>query len=617
MAGRHPAAGHAASSEGGRRIHGIALVSVLGALMLTLLLEALDQTVVGTSLPKIIAVLHGFDRYTWVVTAYLLGSTTMVPIVGKLSDQFGRKWFFVVGVVVFLVGSILSGASQTINQLIAFRALQGLGAGTGIALVVTVVGDIFPPAERARWQGLFASVYGFASVIGPTLGGWLTDHGPLVGHLVTDATRWRWVFYVNVPLGILALLALLTYLPADISIRGGRASLRHVDFPGALLASAATISVLLGLTWGANQTYDWGSVQVIAALGAAAVLYAGFFVVERFANEPILPLDLFQNTVFTPAAILALATGAVLLSLAIYLPLFLQGVMGESATSSGEVITPLTISVTAGALLAGLVVARRQRYRAVTIVGGAILVAGVALLSRMTPSTGLPFAAAAMVVAGLGLGSYFPVLTLAVQNALPRGRLGVVTGAITYLRALGQTIGVAIVGSVVNGTIAGDIGRRLPAGVTTQISPQALKYATDPRVLVDPTSRQAVVRIAQGLAEHVAVQKAVAAVPAGPQHAQAVASVTGMVTAQTGQRVQALLDQVFAALKDSLAVGVQHGLLVVLLFAVIILATSFFLKDVPLSKSFNDESGPSDGQLRAGPRSEPLHAAPAAAGEVR
>jgi len=236
------------------RIRGIALVSILAALMLTLLLEALDQTIVGTALPKIIGSLQGFDRYTWVVTAYLLGSTTMIPIVGKLSDQFGRKWFFVAGVILFLLGSILSGAAQTIDQLIAFRALQGVGAGMGISLVFTVVGDIFPPAERARWQGIFSGVYGFSSVVGPTIGGWLADHGPLLGNLVTDTTRWRWVFYINLPLGLIALAALLIYLPSNISARSNRytgwAAVRRVDFLGALLASSATICLLLGVTWG-------------------------------------------------------------------------------------------------------------------------------------------------------------------------------------------------------------------------------------------------------------------------------------------------------------------------------------------------------------------------------
>src|SRR5579885_1642278 len=342
----------APATGGGRRIHGFALVSILVALMLTLLLEALDQTVVGTALPRIVASLQGFDRYTWVVTAYLLGSTTMVPIVGKLSDQFGRKWFFIAGVVIFLLGSALSGASQTMDQLIAFRALQGLGAGTGIALVFTVVGDIFPPAERARWQGIFSAVYGFSSVVGPTVGGWLTDHGPLLGSLITDATRWRWVFYINIPIGIIALVALLIYLPNNISERSSRysgwAAVRRIDFLGAALAAAATICLLLGLSWGGNQTYDWGSPQIVGVLAASGVLFVLFFITERFAAEPILPLDLFRNQVFSVSALLSLLQMMVLLGMALYLPFFFQGVLGLSATNSGATITSQSFSVVIG-----------------------------------------------------------------------------------------------------------------------------------------------------------------------------------------------------------------------------------------------------------------------------
>ena len=246
------------SQESGRRLHGMALISVITALMLTLLLEALDQTVVGTALPKIIGSLQGFDRYTWAVTAYTLASTTMIPIVGKLSDQFGRKWFLIVGTTIFLLGSALSGTSQTMNQFIAFRALQGLGAGIGIALAFVVVADMFPPAERVKWQSLFGVVYGFANLVGPTLGGFLTDHGPLLGNLVTDTTRWRWVFYINIPVGIIVLAALLIYLPANISARSsdhtGWAAVRRIDFPGALLSAAGTICLLLGLTWGRMQS---------------------------------------------------------------------------------------------------------------------------------------------------------------------------------------------------------------------------------------------------------------------------------------------------------------------------------------------------------------------------
>src|SRR3989440_12786452 len=274
-----------APQESGRRLHGTALISVITALMLTLLLEALDQTVAGTALPKIVSALQGFDRYSWAVTAYILASTTMIPIVGKLSDQFGRKWFLIIGTAIFLLGSALSGASQTMNQFIAFRALQGLGAEIGIALAFVLVADMFPPAERVRWQSLFGVVYGLANLVGPTLGGWLTDHGPLVGTLVTVTTRWRWVFYVNIPIGIIALVALLISLPANLSVRTSRytgwAAIRRIDIPGAGFSAAATICLLLGLTWGSSGIYDWSSPQVIGVLVAAAMLFGTFLIVER------------------------------------------------------------------------------------------------------------------------------------------------------------------------------------------------------------------------------------------------------------------------------------------------------------------------------------------------
>ena len=647
-----------ATGGGGRRLHGIALISILVALMLTLLLEALDQTIVGTALPKIIGSLQGFDRYTWVVTAYLLGSTTMIPVVGKLSDQFGRKWFFIAGVILFLLGSVLSGASQTIDQLIAFRALQGVGAGVGISLVFTVVGDIFPPAERARWQGIFAAVYGFSSVVGPTIGGWLSDHGPLLGNLVTDTSRWRWVFYINLPLGVIALAALLVYLPTNISTRTNRytgwAAIRRVDFLGAILASSATICLLLGLTWGGNQIYDWNSPQVIIALIAAAVLYISFIIAERFAVEPMLPLDLFRNQVFAADAVLGLTSGMVLLSLVIYLPLYLQGVLGESATNSGEVITPMTVSLVVGAAIAGIVVARVGRYQAITIIGAIILATGVFLMTLMTSSTSLLEATRNMIVAGIGLGIFFSVLTLAVQNALPRTRLGVGTGAITYLRSVGQTLGVAITGSVVNNVVAAELLKHLPSGYK-QLGTQGLAAATNQQVLINPDYRNSVIKygtkaavdntvpkvvaqtvpsiVKQSVAQAVqkavaqavppAVAKATANVPPGPYHDATVAKITAQVTKQvtdsvtkqvTAQAtpqitqqvthqvtvsvtqqvtnsVHHLLQQVFDALRVSLGVGIEKGFLAVFVFCIGVFIASLFLKDVPLAKNYRDEVG--------------------------
>lgn len=581
-----------------RRLQGFALFSVLAALMLTLLLEALDQTVVGTALPRIIGALQGFDRYTWAVTAYTLASVTMVPIVGKLSDLFGRKWFLVSGAAIFLLGSVLAGASQSMNELIAFRALQGLGAGMGIALVFTVVGDIFPPAERARWQAIFGVVYGFSNLVGPTLGGWLTDHGPLLGTLVTDATRWRWVFYINLPVGILALAALLIYLPTNISLRtsqhSGWAAIRRIDFPGAILVSAATVCLLMGLTWGSNAIYDWNSAQVIGILVASGVMYVLFFVVERYALEPVLPLDLFRNQVFSIALLLSMLQLMVLVGLIIYLPLFLQGVLGVSATDSGAAITPLTLSSVIGAALAGIVVSIFKKYRIVSIVGAFVMTVGVFLLLRLSISINVLEMIVYMVIAGLGLGVFFSVLQLAAQNSIPRSRLGVGTAAVRFVSQIGAVLGVAVVGTVVNQTLASDIVSRLPASTVQQLTPQGLTFATNPQVLVNSTYRQTVVQTAQ----HYAVQQAVSQVPPGPQHDAIAAS----VAAQAAQQVQHLLAQVFDTLKISLTFAIQHGFVAVLVFSIAMLLATFFLKDIPLSK----EHAPAPGEESAGTEQAPI-----------
>ena len=568
--------------EAVRHLEGFALFSVLAALMLTLLLEALDQTVVGTALPRIVSYLNGFDRYTWVVTAYLLASTTMVPIIGKLSDSFGRKGFLIVGVSIFLIGSILSGISETMNQLIAFRALQGFGAGMGIALVFTVVGDIFPPAIRARWQGIFGVVYGVANLIGPTLGGYLTDHGPLLGTLVTDATRWRWVFYINIPIGILTLLALMIYLPINISIRTsigkGWAAMRRIDFLGAFLVATATICLLLGLTWGSNSTYAWSSVQVIGILIASVVLYAMFFINERFAREPILPLDLFNNQVFSMSMFLSFLQLVVLVGLVIYLPLFLQGVLGISPTNSGEAITPLTISSVIASVVASLLVARFLRYQWVTIVSAVLMLVGAFLMTRISTTISLTMMIGFMVIAGLGLGPFFSILQLSAQNAIPRTRLGVGTSAVRFAAQVGAVVGIAIVGTIVNQTLSNDIISRLPAPVVQQLTSAEMQAATDPQLLINSTYRQQVLQAA----EQAAVAKAIAQIPPGPQHNQQVSTATAQVT----QQVLQLFNQVVSDLKTSLTIAIQHAFYAILAFAALMLVSTFFLKDIPMKKEW-------------------------------
>ena len=460
------------------RLRGFALVTVLTALMLTLFLEALDQAIVGTAMPRIVAQLHGLDRYSWVVTAYILASITMIPVVGKLSDQFGRKWFLLSGTLLFLLGSALAGASQSMDQLIAFRALQGLGAGIGMALVATVIGDLFPPDERARWMGLFGVVYGVSTLCGPTLGGWLTEHGPLLGGLIVGSSRWRWVFYINLPIGVLAVAALVVFLPANVSAPTSGAiswaAARRIDALGAILSAAATICLMLGLTVGSNRLAAWDSPQVMGLLVAGVILFAMFFRVEQRAAEPILPLDLFRNRMFTAAALLALLQAMLLLGLTLYLPLFFQGALGVSPTNAGLIMTPFSVSMVGGAMLCSMAIAKLKRYRIVAIVAALLMSVGAFLVALMTVSTSIGLAIGFLVVTGLGAGAFFTLPMLVAQNALPSSQLGVSTAAVRYLGQWGAVLGIALVGAVVNSSVSGDLTRRLP---TSHVGRLALSTA--------------------------------------------------------------------------------------------------------------------------------------------
>ncbi|GHO99277.1 hypothetical protein KSF_093250 [Reticulibacter mediterranei] len=455
-----------------RRLHGFVLFCVLAALLCTLFLEALDNTIVGPALPHIVQQFQGTDRYSWVATAYLLTSTIAIPIVGKFSDQFGRKWFLLSGASVFLLGSLLCGLAQNMDQLIVFRGLQGWGAGVGMTLVATTIGDIFPPDERAQWQMSVNIVYALANLFGPGLGGWFTDSGPLLAPMVTVATRWRWIFYLNLPLGIIALATLLIYLPATLSERSssltGWEALRRIDLTGTLLCAGATTCLLLGLTWGSSQTYAWASLQVDGILGASAVLLFFFFLAERRAREPILPLHLFRNQIFAADALLALLVYMILLGLAVYLPLFLQGVLGISATSAGMSITPFLICVTVGATLSGWLIAILKRYQVVIIGGTFIMTCGVFLLTQLTSTTGLLAVIVVTSMAGLGIGSIFSVLYVAAQNILPPTQLGVGSGVVRYFGQIGSTLGVALVGMVVNQSLDNS-GRNAGDGLATAL----------------------------------------------------------------------------------------------------------------------------------------------------
>jgi EmrB/QacA subfamily drug resistance transporter len=542
------------------RLHGWGLATVLIGMFLSFFLAALDQTIVATALPKIVGELHGFNLYAWVATAYLLATATVIPIVGKLSDQFGRKWFLVGGIVLFLVGSALSGTSQTITQLIFFRSLQGIGAGCVTPLVSTLLGDIFSPVERGRWQGVFVAVGAVASIV-----------GPLVGGLITDHTTWRWIFYVNLPIGVMALVVIIAWLPASISLRSSRfhgwAAIRRIDVLGALFAATATICLLLGLSWGGN-IYPWNSAQVIGVLIGAGALYLAFFFTERKVSEPILPLDLLRNQVFAAGSLLALTIGFITLGVVFYLPLFIQTVLGQASTSSSAALTPLLLAVTGGALLTGWLISKIGRYQVLSIIGALILTAGAVLLTMMGTMTTLLAVTIAMLVMGVGIGVINNIFTLAMQNAVPAGRLGVGTGAINYLRVVGQTLGTAILGTLVLNVSASQLPSFLPPAART-LPASLLSQATNQQVLVDPGKQHQVVQAA--------VQQAVAHIPSGPAHAQQVT--------QLSAQISHLFAQIFAAGRLSLATGLHTAFLALLAISIAMFILTLFLKDMPLRKT--------------------------------
>jgi EmrB/QacA subfamily drug resistance transporter len=423
------------------------ILVVFSGLMLGLFLAALDQTIVATALPTIVGDLGGLDHLSWVVTAYMLTSTASAPLYGKISDLYGRKIVFQAAIVIFLTGSVLAGISQSMVQLIAFRAIQGLGAGGLIVMVMTIVGEVLSPRERGRYQGYIGSVFALSSIAGPLLGGFFVDH-----------LGWRWVFYINLPIGLVALV--VTGIVLDIpSYRKEH----RLDYRGAAALVAGVSCALLVTVWGGSE-YAWSSPTILGLSAAALVLLGLFVLQERRAAEPILPLRMFRNRVFTLTSGIGFIVGLGMFGAIVFLPLFLQVVTGVSATNSGLLLVPMMIGVLTGSIGSGRRITTTGRYKRYPVAGTAIMAVGLFLLSTMDPTTSLPVVSVFMATFGFGLGLVMQVLVIAVQNSVELSDLGVATSSTTFFRSLGGAFGTALFGAIFSSRLATNLIAALPPG---------------------------------------------------------------------------------------------------------------------------------------------------------
>lgn len=429
--------------------------AALFAILLGMFLGSLDQTVVGTALPRIVTDLHGNGLYTWVVTAYLLSSTVTVPIYGKLSDIYGRKRIYLFGIVLFLIGSWLSGLSQNMTELILFRSLQGLGAGALFPIALAIIGDLFTPRERGRYQGLFGAVFGLSFLVGPFVGGWLTDN-----------ISWHWVFYVNMPVGLAALIVIGTVLPNFHPTTS--VSLRDLDFLGIVLFSAGVVPLLLGLTNKGltdshGNLYQWTDPSVGGLILIGVILLALFLLAERRTHQPIIPLALFANRTFSASNLAVFFVSFGMFAAIIFMPRYFQAVRGISATTSGYMVWPLLVGVMGSSIGTGMLISKLGRYKIILVIAMVVSTVGSFLMTHLQSNTSDPVLWLWMLIMGAGIGPSMSGFTVVIQNAAPREQMGVATSTMTFLRQIGGSVGLAISGTLFSQTFTEKLPQQLAA----------------------------------------------------------------------------------------------------------------------------------------------------------
>jgi EmrB/QacA subfamily drug resistance transporter len=519
---------------------------VMVAVLLGLFLSALDQTIVGVALPRIVSDLKGSDLYTWVVTAYLLTSTITVPIYGKLGDVFGRQRMLIVGILIFLTGSALSGLSQSMGELIAFRALQGLGAGALFPISLAVVGDLFTPRERGRYQGLFGAVFGLSFIVGPFLGG-----------IITDDISWHWIFYVNIPVGIAALYAIITRLP---NLRSTAARLRDLDYSGIAIFTVGVVPILIGLTFkgitsGSGSLYGWTDWRVGGLIVLGLAIMAGFIVNEARALHPIIPLDLFSTRTLAATNVAVFMVACAMFAAVIFIPLYYQVVKGVSATASGYSMWPLLVGLIGTSVGAGLYLTRTGRYKLLLVIGLAVLCVGSFLLTHLSPTTSTVTVWLWLALTGLGIGPSMSVFTVVIQNAAPPERLGTATSTLTFLRQVGGVVGLAVAGTVFS------------QGLSTQL-PKQLAAAHLPSQITSHFS-----------ASGAFSENNIASVGNLGQ------TILQTVPAAERAAVQPFIPQIVSALHDAMSFALGGVFWVALVGAVLGLAATLVLREIPLRGS--------------------------------